>query len=41
MVRINETADEHIKELIEFKISLFDPVFYESWDGKPFYIDKQ
>ena len=35
MVRINQTADEHIKQLQAAGINLFDPLFYQAWDGVP------
>lgn len=38
MVRINETADEHIERLIAMGISLHDPLFYENWDGNQIFL---
>lgn len=41
MVRLNMTADEHIRSLQGSGINLFHPVFYEIWDGVPFNISTE
>lgn len=39
MVRVRESASEHIAALQSEGVSLFDPVFYQNWDGQPILVN--
>lgn len=40
MVRIRETAEAHLQRLSEEGVDIDRPVFYDTWNGKPFLVNE-